>query len=96
MTTEIDLVGEKKTFLTNTSFLKKIKFQQIKLDALGQKCCQKLEKRQYKCVRTHEVWQTTSFPVRSCTHFEWPPIPNQLPVAYVLVIDGPFLNKNNI
>ena len=39
MTTEIDLIGEKKPFLTNTSFLNegKVKFLQIKQDNIRQK-----------------------------------------------------------
>ena len=47
MTTEIDLVGEKWPFLTNTSFFNKdkVKFLKIKQDTIRQKCCQKHEKR---------------------------------------------------
>ena len=42
--------------LTNTSFLKKlkIKFMQIKQNAMREKCCQKHEKR-CKCACTHEA-----------------------------------------
>ena len=39
MTTEIDLIGETQTFLTNTPFLSegKVKFLQIKQDTIKQK-----------------------------------------------------------
>ena len=60
MTTEIDLVREKQPFLTKISFLNeaKFKFLQIKKDTIGQKCCQKHEKRFCKCQRTDKVWHT--------------------------------------
>ena len=47
MAAEIYLVGEKKKFLMNKSFLikDKVKLLQIKQDAIRQKCCQKHEKR---------------------------------------------------
>ena len=47
MTTEIDIVGEKQPFLTNTPFLNKgkVKFLQIKQDTVRQKCDQTHEKR---------------------------------------------------
>ena len=54
MNTEIDFVGEKQPFLTNT-FLNKGKVKlQIKQDNIRQKCCKKHAKRQCKCVRAHE------------------------------------------
>ena len=53
ITTEIDLIGEKQPFLTNTPFLNedKVKFLQIKQDPIRQKH----KKRYCKCVRTHEA-----------------------------------------
>ena len=53
ITTEIDLIVEIESFLTNTSFLNegKVKFPQIKQDTISQKH----EKRSCKCVRTHEM-----------------------------------------
>ena len=66
MTTEIDLIGEKQPFLTNTSFWNdgKIKFLQIKEDTIRQQH----EKRKCKCVRSHEV-RYPSPPVRTCAYF---------------------------
>ena len=48
MTAEIYLVGKKKPFLMNKSFLvkDKVKFLQIKQDTIRQKCYQKDKKRQ--------------------------------------------------
>ena len=53
MTTKFDLIGEKQTFLTNTQFLNedKVKFPQIKQNTIRQQD----EKRQCKCVHTHEA-----------------------------------------
>ena len=55
MTAKIDLVREKQPLVMGTSFLNKgnVKFVQIKPDAIGQKSCQKYQKRYAKCVRTH-------------------------------------------
>ena len=53
MKTEIDPIEEKEQFLANTPLLNegKVKFLQIKQDAIRQKH----EKRYCKCVRTHEA-----------------------------------------
>ena len=56
MTTDTDLVREK-NLLANTSYLNegKIKFLHITQNTIRQTCCQKHEKRYYKCARIHKT-----------------------------------------
>ena len=96
MTTEINLVGQKQSFLTNTSFLNegKAKFLEIKQDT------KKKRKQKEKKLPKYEKWCTwlhthdTPSPVRRCTHSDdCPPFLHQLRTD---LIDGQFLNIVNI
>ena len=66
MTTEINLVGEKYSFLMNTSFLNKykVKFLQMKQDTIRQKRFQKNLKRNSVSVYIHMRRNTLS----PCAH----------------------------
>ena len=74
ITTAIDLIGEKQSFLENTPFLNegKVKFLQIRQDVIRQK-------HEKRC--THEAWYPSP-PVRIRKHFGWAP---SIPlVTYIL------------
>ena len=90
MTAKLIFVGENKQLLTtHLSWIRLRLSKQIKQDTIWQKLCQKHEKRECTCVRTHEGWHP--HPIRSCTHFGWfAPFSQQLRTYF---IDDPFLNR---
>ena len=88
--TEIDLVREKSPSLMKTCFLNKdkVKFLQIKQDAIRQICNQKHEKKQRNCV-VHIRRDTPTFR----TQLYDPSMPQKL---RTYLIDGPFLNQKHL